>query len=249
MAKETKKTSKKTEVKKDATIGAKLQYIQANLKAPKSQYNNFGKYNYRNCEDILEALKPLLDETKTILTISDEIILVGNRYYIRATAQLTNTLSIKPDFETIKVSAYAREPDGRKGMDSAQVTGSTSSYARKYALNGLFAIDDARDPDTQDNSVNNTQPTEQKTKSKPKPESNVAPAESKVLNLIIEKLAPTVKSGFIIDIKKLKQAVVDKFESLPTQGKSAEVILKYLVDDLGIDAITTENDFLAGLEK
>lgn len=115
--------------------------IQAELKAPKGQYNNFGKYKYRSCEDITEAVKPLLTKNKCVLTINDEIMLVGDRYYIKATAILQNGT------ETISVSAYAREPNSKKGMDEAQITGSTSSYARKYALNGLFAIDDTKDSD------------------------------------------------------------------------------------------------------
>jgi len=114
----------------------KLAQIQKELKAPKSQYNSFGKYNYRNSEDILEALKPLLDEDDK-LTVSDELVLIGDRYYIKATATFNDT----------SVSAYAREALEQKGMNESQLTGSTSSYARKYALNGLFAIDDTKDDD------------------------------------------------------------------------------------------------------
>lgn len=113
--------------------------IQRELKAPKGQRNNFGNYNYRNAEDILEAVKPLLGET--ILTISDEMVMLGDRFYVKATATL------QEGEKTISVSAYARESLEKKGMDSAQVTGSTSSYARKYALNGLFCIDDTKDAD------------------------------------------------------------------------------------------------------
>ena len=120
----------------------KLMRIQAKLKAPKGQRNTFGNYNYRSCEDILEAVKPLLAEEGCTLTLSDEIELIGDRYYIKATATL------KSDKEEIQVSAYAREEQAKKGLDSAQVTGAASSYARKYALNGLFCIDDTKDPDT-----------------------------------------------------------------------------------------------------
>jgi hypothetical protein len=123
-----------------------LAEIQKKLKAPKNQHNNFGNYNYRSCEDILEAVKPLLDDMW--LTINDEIVPVGNRYYIKATATLHGT-----DTE-ISVSAYAREEETKKGMDASQITGSASSYARKYALNGLFLIDDTKDADTRDNSGN-----------------------------------------------------------------------------------------------
>lgn len=117
----------------------KLSEIQRKLKAPKGQFNSFGKYAYRNCEDILEALKPLLKDV--ILTITDEVVLIGDRFYIKATAQVTDGET------TISTVAFARECDSRKGMDDAMLTGSTSSYARKYALNGLFCIDDNRDPD------------------------------------------------------------------------------------------------------
>ena len=120
-----------------------LAKIQKELKAPKNQRNNFGNYNYRSCEDILEAIKPYLNEDDNLsLIVSDEIVLIGDRYYIKATA----TLSDK-DGKSASATAFAREPLIKKGMDEAQVTGATSSYARKYALNGLFAIDDNKDAD------------------------------------------------------------------------------------------------------
>lgn len=122
----------------------KLVKVQNELKAPKSQYNSFGKYSYRNCEDILEALKPLLNEVKAIVNISDEIILIGERYYVKATVKFIDAET----GEVVEASAMAREEETKKGMDSSQLTGSTSSYARKYALNGLFAIDDTKDADT-----------------------------------------------------------------------------------------------------
>ena len=124
-------------------IYKKLMNIQTKLKAPKSQRNNFGNYNYRSCEDILEVVKPLLDEFKVALTIKDEIVLIGERYYIKATATLIDI----DTGDTTETSAYARESAEKRGMDSSQVTGATSSYARKYALNGLFAIDDNKDAD------------------------------------------------------------------------------------------------------
>lgn len=117
--------------------------IQAKLKAPKNQFNKFGGYKYRNCEDILEAVKPLLHEAGCVLTISDAIELIGNRVYVKAVASLSNSEGQKS--ETV---AFAREPESRKGMDEAQVTGASSSYARKYALNGLFCIDDSKDADS-----------------------------------------------------------------------------------------------------
>lgn len=120
-----------------------LQSIQSKLKVPKSQYNKFGKYPYRSCEDILEAVKPLLAEEKCTLTISDDITMIGDWIYVKATATLTNESGAKE-----QTTAFAREEAVKKGMDAAQITGSTSSYARKYALNGLFCIDDTKDPDT-----------------------------------------------------------------------------------------------------
>ena len=125
-------------------INIKLMNIQQELKAPKGQYNSFGKYAYRSCEDILEAVKPLLKKEKVVLTISDELQYIGNRYYIKATATLIDTESDA----IISNSAYAREEETKKGMDGSQITGASSSYARKYALNGLFGIDDNKDSDT-----------------------------------------------------------------------------------------------------
>jgi len=144
-----------------------LQIIQSKLKAPKGQTNAFGKYKYRSCEDIMEAVKPLLEEQKCCLVVSDEIIQKGDRYYVKATAEIyrgdqmtlgesTNSGQMAEtmgDESNIiegyaKAHAYAREPAEKKGMDLAQLTGATSSYARKYALNGLFCIDDTKDADT-----------------------------------------------------------------------------------------------------
>lgn len=126
------------------SIYAKLMEIQTKLKAPKGQYNNFGKYSYRNCEDILEALKPLLLEQKCTVVLSDEVVQIGGRYYVKATATLIDT----EGEASISNTAYAREEDTKKGMDGSQITGASSSYARKYALNGLFGIDDTKDSDT-----------------------------------------------------------------------------------------------------
>ena len=124
-------------------IYKKLIKIQNELKAPKDQYNSFGKYNYRNCEDILEAVKPLLKTENLAILISDEIVSVGDRHYVRATITLIDVET----GETIQNSALAREEADKKGMDGSQITGASSSYARKYALNGLFAIDDTADSD------------------------------------------------------------------------------------------------------
>lgn len=126
--------------------------IQSELKAPKSQYNSFAKYNYRSCEDILEAVKPILAKYKVSLTISDEVVFVGDRFYIKATASLSN------GNQAIMSYGFAREPEQKKGLDESQITGMASSYARKYALNGLFCIDDTKDADTMDNTNGHSAP-------------------------------------------------------------------------------------------
>lgn len=126
-------------------IYEKLGVIQSKLKAPKGQYNSFGKYKYRSCEDILEAVKPLLAEAKTVLCITDQMEVVGDRVYVRAETHLKDAEDSSSEIVTV---AYAREEESKKGMDSSQVTGAASSYARKYALNGLFCIDDNKDSDS-----------------------------------------------------------------------------------------------------
>jgi hypothetical protein len=124
-----------------------LSWVQSELKAPKNQRNDFGNYNYRSCEDILEAVKPLLVKFNCELYITDSIEAYGDRIYVAATAHFTDEKGVKTE-----TKAYAREPSSKKGMDESQITGAASSYARKYALNALFLIDDVKDPDTQDNS-------------------------------------------------------------------------------------------------
>jgi len=128
--------------------------IQLALKAPKGQWNDFGKYHYRNCEDILEALKPIVQPCS--VTISDEVVSVGERIYVKA------VVTISLESESLSVSAYARESLIKKGMDESQITGAASSYARKYALNGLFLIDDTKDADSQDNSNSQQAPADDK---------------------------------------------------------------------------------------
>lgn len=149
-----------------------LNKIQKELKVPKSQYNSFSNFYYRNCEDILEAVKPLLGDARLI--IDDEIVQIGDRFYVKATASLFDGENVA------KAVAYAREPLEKKGMDSAQITGATSSYARKYALNGLFLIDDAKDPDSKDNHEEKVEkPTKKETQEKNKKdkEAGVDPLE------------------------------------------------------------------------
>nr|DAI96587.1 MAG TPA: ERF superfamily protein [Caudoviricetes sp.] len=146
----------------------KLWTIQQTLNAPKNQRNNFGGYSYRSAEDILEAVKPLLQNVT--LTLNDEIILIGERYYVKATATLSD------GEDAIAVTAYAREEENKRGMDASQLTGATSSYARKYALNGLFCIDDAKDADTDAYAKQtNQQPRQQKNPPKQQPQQQKAP--------------------------------------------------------------------------
>lgn len=145
-----------TKEKEDLLIEDKLISIQTELKAPKGQYNNFGKYSYRSAEDILEAVKPLNAKQNLLLTLTDEPILVGDWHYIKATATLTD------GDDTLKVTAYARESLNKKGMDDSQITGTASSYARKYALNGMYLIDDTKDADTDEYQYNQTNNKQQK---------------------------------------------------------------------------------------
>ena len=156
----------------------KLIKIQSELKAPKSNYNGFGKFHYRSCEDILEAVKPLLAKEKCTLTLSDDIVAIADKVYVRATA------TISDGKEQYSTSAYARESENKKGMDESQMTGTASSYARKYALNGLFLIDDTKDADT-----NEFQQTKQKAeqKSKKKTETGKEEWRVKILKLAKEK--------------------------------------------------------------
>ena len=128
-------------------IYKKLSAMQRELLAPKTQFNSFGKYSYRSCEDILEALKPLMKKYKTAVVISDDVCQMGGRVYVLATASLIDAESEGDKPQKISTAALAREPEEKKGMDESQITGTASSYARKYALNGLFAIDDVQDAD------------------------------------------------------------------------------------------------------
>lgn len=187
------------------TIYEKLSKIQVELKAPKSQRNNFGNYNYRNCEDILEALKPLLKEHKASVVLSDDIVqftggeeevtlqskdkagninatvINGNvRFYIKATAKIICNES----GESQEAFGYARETLNKKGMDEAQVTGAASSYARKYALNGLFAIDDTKDADSHDNRTQASTAAPAKQDITPKKTTSTAPASDKQKGMI-----------------------------------------------------------------
>lgn len=157
------------------TLKEKLMNIQAELKAPKNLKNTFGGYNYRNAESILEALKPLLVKYKATVTITDTIEVIGDRIYVKATASIYNAEKTEAEGYLISTTAYAREADSKKGMDDAQVTGATSSYARKYALNGLFLLDDTKDVDSEEYQAQASRAT---AKEKPKPKAS-KPTEAK----------------------------------------------------------------------
>lgn len=177
------------------TLLEKLSKIQVELKAPKNQYNKFGNYNYRNCEDILEAVKPICYKNRTTLVIEDELVVYGDRYYVKGIATLYDWDSeIK-----IQTSALARESADKKGMDDSQITGATSSYARKYALNGLFNIDDTKDNDSEELK----RQCEEKTKEKKSPKStsgnsgNAVPKDAKELKIAkIHQFYTTHKTSF-----------------------------------------------------
>lgn len=143
------------------SIEEKLLKIQSEVKAPKSRFNEFSKFNYRSCEDILNAVKPLLEKNKSTLTLADTIEEIGGRIYVKATATLVDLDDLS---STVSTTAFAREAEEKKGMDDSQITGSSSSYARKYALAGLFLLDDGNDADSQDNT--SIEPKKRKQRSK-----------------------------------------------------------------------------------
>lgn len=184
-------------------VHEKLMTVQANLKAPKGQYNSFGKYKYRSCEDILEAVKPLLNQAKLTLTVSDEVTVIGNRYYIKATATVTDIET----GESHSVSALAREDETKKGMDLAQVTGSVSSYARKYALNGLFCIDDTKDSDSTNTHGQGNSSNKNANTTKPKSKTEIIFELGARMNLLPKQIIDRCQEKFgIADIEKLSDA-------------------------------------------
>jgi essential recombination function protein len=184
----------------------KLLAIQTKLKAPKGQYNSFGKYSYRSAEDILEAVKPLNAEQGVLLTITDEIKEIGGRVYVVATA------TVSDGTDTLQVSAFAREPENKKGMDESQITGATSSYARKYALNGLYAIDDNKDADTdehkqqQDNASKKQPAQKQQQKQQQQQEKGFTEQE---LHELVEKYVRNIEA-LGVDRAKLIEFVCNK---------------------------------------
>lgn len=205
---------------------SKLMRIQTELKAPKGQYNSFGKYKYRSCEDILEGVKPLLRDYECAITVSDEMVLIGERYYVKATATIHDCISGESFFNT----AIAREEDAKKGMDASQVTGATSSYARKYALNGLLAIDDTKDSD-----ATNTHGKEEKVdpQADMPPEQRIDPNKKVndtqvewLQNMIIETDTNVSKFLQAYHITKLEDMTIDTFtnEAKPALEKKKKAM-------------------------
>ena len=169
----------------------KLMKVQATLKAPKGQYNSFGKYHYRSCEDILEGVKPILSEVGATITLSDNIEVIGDRVYVKAIALFRDA----DTGESIENVAYAREESEKKGMDGAQVTGASSSYARKYCLNGLLLIDDTKDADTDENQNERNAKAKKQVDAKPEPQP-ISDKDKEILRKTVEDKGYTVEQIF-----------------------------------------------------
>lgn len=195
---------------KKETAKQRFLNVQTSLIAPKNQRNNFGKYNYRSCEDILEALKKPLRENSMCLTINDDIIVVNERVYVRATATLEDCESEW----SVSTSSLAREPENKKGMDESQITGAASSYARKYALNGLFCIDDTKDADATNTHVINNEDKNNNDLKLKKPSKNI--------NTEIKSVFLSLKPELQEEIKRTQKSVADMDQ------KEKEEFLKYI---------------------
>jgi hypothetical protein len=191
-------------------LGIKLMNIQSELKAPKSRKNSFGNYYYRSCEDILEAVKPLLKANGCILTISDSVEVIGERYYVKATA----TIADIENEDRISNSALARETADKKGQDDSQITGTASSYARKYALNGLFLIDDTKDADT-DEAHREKEARAKKAEDEKKNEALITDIGSmKIPEIKVKVLQQDIENGITDEEKLLKFFKVEKLEDV-----------------------------------
>lgn len=185
-----------------------LKKIQAELKAPKGQFNSFGKYNYRSAEDILEAVKPLLSKHDALLILSDEVVEIGGRVYVKATAKITDNSD-----KTIEISAFAREAEKKSGMDDSQITGTASSYARKYALNGLFLIDDTKDADTDAYTQQTQPPPAPKAKAQAKPATPKkidADTVTSIYNLIYETSSNAEKLCEYFKVSKVDELTTEQ---------------------------------------
>lgn len=199
----------------------KLIKVQAELKAPKSKYNSFGKYKYRSLEDILEGVKPLLEKNKASLVIADSIEQVGDRYYLKATATFIDT----ENGESVSNSALARESADKKGMDDSQITGTASSYARKYALNGLLLIDDTKDADTDEAHVEKEARAE-KAKDDEKNEALVTDiGDMKIAPVKVNVLKGDIDSGLMNEEKMLAYFKVEKLEDV-TEKQFSDYVQK-----------------------
>jgi hypothetical protein len=213
------------------TIHEKLVVIQSELKAPKGQTNSFGGYKYRNCEDILEALKPILKENGCTLMLSDDIVMLGSRFYVKSTATMSEGSG------NVTAIGFAREAEIKKGMDEAQITGSASSYARKYALNGLFCIDDTKDADATNDQGKNA--TAKPTAPKPAPQParqeerpKTAPAEKPAV--IKAPLFPHVEGDVTLSKEQAAQAVKLWNDLMDFQNTSAAKRPTLLTESLGV---------------
>lgn len=196
-----------------------LQAIQSELVAPKGQYNSFGKYNYRSAEDILEALKPILKKHNAAITLSDDITYIEGRHYIEA------SVTLYAEGEAIGTKALAREEESKKGMDGSQITGTASSYARKYALNGLFAIDDNKDADSDEYQNQNKGTTKSESAAKP---------DQKNSNSQQTKQAPSTKKITGAQAKKLREDIKNIAEA---SGGPVNTVGVWFIGQLGVDKI------------
>lgn len=202
------------------SVYEKLSKVQSELKAPKGQYNSFGKYKYRSCEDILEAVKPLNAKHGVVLTVGDEVVEISNRFYVKATAVFVDIES----GEKIINTALAREDDSKKGMDGSQITGTASSYARKYCLNGLFCIDDTKDADTD----------EYRHQQERKPQENKPqgskPQERQYVKVVNGRTAVINSNGEYVDIENLTVEQLEKTLKMKQFAAAHEAIRRLLVE-------------------
>lgn len=195
------------------SVYEKLSKVQSELKAPKGQYNSFGKYKYRSCEDILEAVKPLNAKHGVVLTVGDEIVEIANRFYVKATATLVDIES----GEKVTNTALAREDDAKKGMDGSQITGTASSYARKYCLNGLYCIDDTKDADTD----------EYRAQQERKPQEN-KPQERQYVKVVNGRTAVINSNGEYVAIENLTVEQLEKTLKMKQFAAAHEAIRRLL---------------------
>lgn len=195
------------------SVYEKLSKVQSELKAPKGQYNSFGKYKYRSCEDILEAVKPLNAKNGVVLTVGDEVVEISNRFYVKATATFVDIES----GEKIINTALAREDDSKKGMDGSQITGTASSYARKYCLNGLFCIDDTKDADTD----------EYRHQQERKPQEN-KPQERQYVKVVNGRTAVINSNGEYVAIEDLTVEQLEKTLKIKQFAAAHEAIRRLL---------------------